>query len=88
MRKELNRIMHPFGKLNKAFAEYIEGHWQEFAPPGCKEDEYEKSVKKLIVDWCTYLEVGCLAPYRKWITAYTELEEAKYASWIRNLLVQ
>jgi hypothetical protein len=23
MRKELNRISHPFGKLNKSFAEYI-----------------------------------------------------------------
>ena len=26
MRKELNRIIHPFGKLNKAFAEYVEGN--------------------------------------------------------------
>jgi hypothetical protein len=23
MKKELNRIIHPFGKLNKAFAEYV-----------------------------------------------------------------
>ena len=23
LRKELNRISHPFGKLNKAFAEFI-----------------------------------------------------------------
>lgn len=55
MRKELNRIMHPFGKLNKAFAEYIESSWKEFAPLGCSEEFYEKSVRKLVADWCAYL---------------------------------
>ncbi len=42
----------------------------------------------MILDWCAYLEVSCLAPYKKWIMAYTELEEGKYASWVRNLLLQ
>ena len=29
-----------------------------------------------------------MAPYKKWIMAYTQLQEAKYAGWIRNLLLQ
>ncbi len=29
-----------------------------------------------------------MAPYKKWVMAYTELEEGKYASWVKNLLLQ
>jgi hypothetical protein len=56
MRKELNRISHPFGKLNKAFAEFIEEHSGQYLPPVSKKEEvYEKAMRALIGDWCTYL---------------------------------
>lgn len=55
MRKELNRMAHPFGKLNKAFAEYVEGCSEELAPRGCKEEVYERNVSRLVADWCAYL---------------------------------
>ena len=88
MKKELNRMIHPFGKLNKTFAEYIEGKSQEFAPKNCKEEIYERNVQRLINEWCGYLENACLQPYKKWIMSYTELEEGRYATWLRHLLLQ
>ncbi len=81
-------MIHPFGKLNKAFAEYIEGDSEQFAPPQAKEEQYERSVQRLVNDWCAYLETACLFPYKKWIMGYTQLEQSKYAQWIRNLLIQ
>jgi len=54
-RKELNRISHPFGKLNKAFAEFIEEHSKQYLPVSKKEEVYEKAMRGLITDWCTYL---------------------------------
>ena len=55
MRKELNRISHPFGKLNKAFAEFIEEHSDQYLPKTNKEEVYEKAIRQLIFDWCGYL---------------------------------
>lgn len=55
MRKELNRISHPFGKLNKAFAEFIQEHSAQYLPVSKKEEAYEKAVRALIGDWCGYL---------------------------------
>jgi hypothetical protein len=88
MRKELNRISHPFGKLNKAFAEFIEEHSDQYLPKSKKEEVYEKSIRQLILDWCGYLENSCLSPYRKWIISYTGIEEAKYARWLRSVVLQ
>lgn len=42
----------------------------------------------MVSEWCMYLENSCIQPYKKWIMSYTELEEAKYGSWVRNLLMQ
>lgn len=88
MRKELNRISHPFGKLNKAFAEFIQEHSGQYLPASKKEEVYEKAMRTLIGDWCAYLEGSCLSPYRKWIISYTGLEEAKYGRWLRGVVIQ
>ena len=88
MRKELNRIAHPFGKVNKTFAEYIEDYCRRTLPCDLSEDAYEKALRGLITEWCGYLELSCLQPYRKWIISYTGVEEKKYTKWMRNLILQ
>lgn len=88
MRKELNRISHPFGKLNKAFAEFIEENSDQYLPKTNKEEVYEKAIRQLVFDWCGYLETSCLNPYKKWIISYTGIEEGKYGKWLRSIVLQ
>lgn len=88
MRKELNRIAHPFGKVNKTFAEYVEAYCRSTLPAKLSEDAYEKALRVLIMEWCVYLEASCLQPYRRWIIGYTGVEERKYTRWMKNLILQ
>lgn len=86
MRKEINRIHHPFWKLNKTFAEYCLNELSELLPAA--EEAYESFIQRLILEWCSYLECTCLWVYRKWIIQYTGIPEAKYKKWLTGIVLQ
>ena len=52
------------------------------------EEKHEQMIRKLLGEWCEYLEEGGLYPYKKWLITFLELPVLKLSKIIQAALLQ